>query len=264
MVRRDTDSPAGYGIADLHLHTNVSDGLAGVPEVLRYVQDCTSLDVIAITDHETIEGGLRARDVAARLGYRFDVIVGAEITTRRGHLLALFLEREIPRFQSLADTLQAIHEQQGLAIVPHPMSWLTFSLGQQSIERIMRSHDEGVHFDALETMNASIAGRVTQRKVRRLNQQYGIAETGASDSHFLPDIGTACTLFPGKKADDLRMAVLRRQTTAVRNDLRRNGIGLGSLLRQQFQSLVILLGRSLRRRFWKPTILRSSSLRSRS
>ena len=239
-------TPAIHGIADLHLHTSVSDGMAEVAEVVRYVEQQTSLDLIAVTDHETIDGGLRARDLAVRMGYRFEVIVGAEITTRQGHLLALFLEQDVARFQSLSDTLQAIHEQGGLAVAPHPMSWLTFSIGQRSIEHAIQSHRVNVYLDALETVNASPAGWVSQRKVRWLNEQYyGLAETGGSDSHFLPDIGTACTLFPGRTAHDLRLAILERQTLAVRNDLRRAPIGMRSLLRQQFRSLVELPGRSL-------------------
>lgn len=244
--------PNGYGIADLHIHTSISDGMASVAEVLRWAQDRTSLDVLAVTDHETIEGGLRAQDLAVRMGYRFEVIVGAEITTRQGHLLALFLERNIPRFQSLGHTLQAIHEQGGIAVVPHPMSWLTFSIGQLSIERAMRSPAEGGYLNALETVNASPAGRVAHRKVRHLNsQRYGLAETGGSDSHSLLDIGTACTLFPGRTAQDLRQAVLRRQTVAVRNDTPRVPVGVGALLRQQFRSLIVLPSRSLSRPLWK-------------
>ncbi|MBI4498116.1 MAG: PHP domain-containing protein [Chloroflexi bacterium] len=241
--------PEGYSVADLHLHTSVSDGMAETAEVLRYVQECTSLNVIAITDHDTIEGGLRARDLAARLGYRFEVIVGAEITTRRGHLLGLFLERDVPPLQPLAHTLQAIHEQGGLAVAPHPMSWLTFSLGQRSIERVLAAQEHGVYLDALEVVNASVAGRLVQGKITRLNRQrYGLAEVGSSDGHFLPHIGTGCTLFPGHTAEDLRQSLLRRQTQAVQNDAQqRQPIGVGTLLQQQFRSLIVLPSRSLRR-----------------
>ncbi len=240
--------PEGYGLADLHLHTRVSDGMADIPDVLRYVQDQTRLDVIAVTDHETCEGGLRARDLAKRMGYHVEVIVGAEITTRQGHVLALFLERDIPRYLSLADTLQAVHEQGGLAIAPNPMSWLTFSIGEGSLDRVAQSRQQGVFLDALETVNASPAGRVASQKVRRLNQQrYNLAETGSSDSHFLTEIGAAYTAFPGHTAEELREAIRQRQTVALHAEIRPAPVGVDALIHQQFRSLVVLPGRSLTR-----------------
>src|SRR5438874_11379289 len=77
------------GKADLHLHTTVSDGMASVAALLEYVEQQTDLDVIAVTDHEDAAGGLRAQELAAKHRYRFEVVPGAEITTRHGHVLAL-------------------------------------------------------------------------------------------------------------------------------------------------------------------------------
>jgi predicted metal-dependent phosphoesterase TrpH len=77
------------------MHTTYSDGSGTVEEVLSFAEKRTSLDVIAITDHDTIEGALRARDLVQEGQYRFDLIVGEEISTREGHLLALFLEKRI-------------------------------------------------------------------------------------------------------------------------------------------------------------------------
>src|SRR6478752_3551681 len=81
------------GKADIHMHTSLSDGLMSVQEILDWVQEKTDLDVIAVTDHDDLEGGLLARDLAVKGGYRFEVIPGIEVTTRAGHLLALFLEK---------------------------------------------------------------------------------------------------------------------------------------------------------------------------
>ena len=74
-----------HGIADIHLHSIASDGLAPIPELLEYVQNETGLDVIAITDHDCIEGSYQAREMAATGNYRFEVVVGMEVTnTDRG------------------------------------------------------------------------------------------------------------------------------------------------------------------------------------
>src|SRR5437879_3449609 len=106
------------GLADLHTHTSVSDGMMDVRALLRHVE---------------LSGALEAREIAAGEGYRFQVIVGEEVTTRAGHLIGLFLQGRIPRLRSLEATLRMIHDQGGIAIVPHPMSWLTFSVGQRSV-----------------------------------------------------------------------------------------------------------------------------------
>ena len=81
----------------MHLHTLWSDGTAAVAELLDWVEEATDLDVIAITDHERIDGAQRALELHARGGYGYDLVVGEEVTTRRGHLLGLFLDRSRPR-----------------------------------------------------------------------------------------------------------------------------------------------------------------------
>ncbi len=81
-----SDTPR-VSLADVHMHTNYSDGTGSVEDVLEHVAQATPLDVIAITDHDTIEGALRARELAARRDYGFEVIVGEEISTREGHCL---------------------------------------------------------------------------------------------------------------------------------------------------------------------------------
>src|SRR6185295_9942460 len=80
------------GTADLHIHTRHGDGMATVPELLAYVESDTSLDVIAVTEHDTLLAAEEARELHARGGYRFDVIRGMEVTTLDGHLLALFID----------------------------------------------------------------------------------------------------------------------------------------------------------------------------
>ena len=58
--------PEGYGIADLHIHSSLVDGMASVYQILEYVECKTELDVIAITDHDDLRGSYAARELAAR------------------------------------------------------------------------------------------------------------------------------------------------------------------------------------------------------
>lgn len=236
------------GMADLHTHTSLTDGMMDVGALLDRAQSATQLDVLAVTDHDDLTAGLLARELAEQNGYRFQIIVGAEITTLEGHLLGLFLDRPVARFQSLRATIKAIHQQGGLAIVPHPMSWLTFSVGQRALERALACQEPDVYLDGIETANPSVAAILTREKVQRLNKErYALPEVGGSDAHFLVAVGSGYTLFPGKTAEDLRQAILARQTQAAALGLPLSSIGYGELAKQQVRSLLLHPARSLSR-----------------
>jgi predicted metal-dependent phosphoesterase TrpH len=204
------------GAADLHVHTRHGDGMATVPELLAHVQERCDLDVIAVTEHDTLKAGHEARELHARGAYRFDVICGIEVTTLDGHLVALFVDEPIPSFQRMEPTLEAIHRQGGLAIVPHPLSWLTRSVGIKVLERVAVVRNDGVHFDGIEEYNLSPAGRATSAKARRLNRDsLHLASIGSSDAHFLASVGSAHTEFAGATAGDLRRAIEGKTTQGV-------------------------------------------------
>src|SRR6476469_7890540 len=116
------------GKADLHIHTSLGDGLASVQQIFDFVENYTDLNVIAITDHDDPRGALRALELIERRKNRFKVIPGNEITTRQGHLLALFVTKEFPMLRSLEWSMQAVYEAGGIVIAPHPLSWLTTSI----------------------------------------------------------------------------------------------------------------------------------------
>jgi predicted metal-dependent phosphoesterase TrpH len=229
------------GKADLHVHTALGDGMASPREILEYVETHTDLDVIAITDHDSLRGAWETRELWAQGSYRFQVVMGMEVTALEGHLLALFIEEPLPSLRPAEEIIAAIHRQGGLCIVPHPFSWLTRSLGRRALERLLASGREGVYLDGLETANASPGAKPGQRPARELNQRrYHLAEVGGSDAHFLAAIGSAYTLFPGRTAEELRQAILERRTRGV------NGrhptlweLGLGQVLRQSWRGLTV-------------------------
>lgn len=192
----------------MHVHSLYSDGTSRVMDILDYVEHRTTLDVIALTDHERIDGALRAREIHAQRGYSFDLVIGEEITTRSGHVVGLFLEERVRPLRSLEDTLMAIHEQGGIAIAAHPMSRLTPSVGRGSLRRVMADARPGVHFDAIELANPSRAGRSGGSALRRLNDEtLGLPGVGNSDAHVLTGIATAFTRFDGHTAQEYRHAV---------------------------------------------------------
>ena len=251
--RRERSEPS-FGTADLHIHTAASDGLPSVEALLAYVEEHTSLDVIAITDHDGVAGALAARELAARRGYRFEVVVGTEVTTREGHLLALFVERPLRRHQSLEETVEAIHRQGGLCVVPHPLSWLVHGVQERALDRLFQGPPE-VRPDAIELTRANFMAAMTEARARALNAaRYHMAETGGSDAHFLTMVGCGLTRFPGRTADDLRRAIVERTTSAVTQaQFRLRDLPLSEVLRQQWHSVVV---RRLRRALRGSRLLR--------
>jgi len=195
------------GKADLHMHSTYSDGIGTIGEILDHVQDKTALDVIAITDHDVIEGSLRARDLWAKGSYRFDFVVGEEVSTKEGHLLGLFIEKRVPPGLSVERSIDLIHEQGGLAIIAHPLHRLfRHSCQREVMDRIHASKD--VWLDGIETWNASFCGIYANQVAMRVNRDvYGLAELGNSDAHTLNSVGSGMTWFEGKNAQDVRRAI---------------------------------------------------------
>ncbi len=196
----------------MHLHSLYSDGTATVSEILDWVEQRTDLDVIAITDHERIDGAQRALELHAAGSYSFDLVVGEEITTRRGHLLALFLSERVPALRSLPDTLERVHGQGAVAIAAHPLGTLTPSIGERSLRAADADDDPAHRLHALEMVNPSAAGRVRTDARRRLQTELALPGVGNSDAHVVDGIGTAWTWFPGRSAEDYLSALLEGRT----------------------------------------------------
>lgn len=201
------------GRADLHIHTVASDGIAGVAEILETVAARDDLDVIAITDHERVDAALAARAMARRRGYRFEVVVGEEITTRAGHLLGLFLEQPIRPFQSLRASVAAIHAQGGLAVPAHPLVPYPLCIAARPLRRLLADPDPAVHPDALEVFNPTTAHRPWRPRVVAFAAAHDLAPLGSSDAHRPEHIGQAATRFPGRSAEELRAAIVAGATT---------------------------------------------------
>ena len=212
------------GLADLHLHTCFSDGWPTPTDLVEYVRTATRLRVIAITDHDTIEGALRAADLAAGLKGAPEVIVGEEVSSRQGHIVGLFLERRVRAGMSAAATVHAIRDQGGIAIAAHPF-WRT----NRQVQGRGRVHGVGwlaaeLDFDAIEVENSTPGFYLFNQMAHRLTEATGVAEVGNSDAHILDAVGRAFTSFPGRSAADLRDAIREGRTVAHRQRYKALGL----------------------------------------
>jgi predicted metal-dependent phosphoesterase TrpH len=200
------------GRADLHIHTLASDGTSSVTEILDHVEEEGFLDVIAIADHERIDAALAARHMAEDRGLRVQVVIGEEITTRGGHLLALFLERPVPALKGLRWSIEAVHDQGGLAVPAHPLMPYPLCAQGYALRRLLDDDNPSVHPDAIETFNPTALGKYRHHTVVRFAADHGLAQLGNSDAHVAWAIGTGWTTFPGRTPDDVRAAVAARTT----------------------------------------------------
>ena len=199
------------GRADLHIHTLASDGTAGVVEILDHVERNTDLDVIAITDHERIDAAVSGRSIARDRGLSFEVVVGEEVTTLGGHLLALWIEAPIKPFRSMRSTIAEIHDQAGLAIPAHPL--VPYPLCAQGFMlRRLLSDEPRYRPDAIEAFNPTTLGRPWHGRVVRFADEHGLARIGNSDAHDLASIGVGYTTFQGHDGAALRSAIARGTT----------------------------------------------------
>jgi predicted metal-dependent phosphoesterase TrpH len=167
---------------DMHMHTEYSRdsrvALADFAELARKAE----LGAVCITDHDTIEGGLRLREMNTGL----QVIVGEEITTADGELVGLYLEKAIAPGQSAARSIDLIHEQGGLAYVPHPFS-------RNRRRHLRRSTLEQVapKLDIVEVFNAREVASSSNVRALEFARQHSLPGGVGSDSHRPIEIGRA-------------------------------------------------------------------------
>ncbi len=202
------------GKADLHIHTTYSpDGTATVSAVLEYVARTRAVDLIAITDHDVVDGALEALELAPRYGV--EVVPGIEISTADGHLLALFVTKPIPPGRPLVESIEAVAEQGGICIAAHPGGWWDWCLKENAIQAALAQPKIADTLVGLEEYNASLPLLTQNQQAAAMNQRLQLAQVHNSDAHMLWMIGNGATHFPGKGAAALRRALLTGSTVGA-------------------------------------------------
>lgn len=155
-----------------------------------------------MTDHDTVDGALRVEEALAGSGP--EIVVGSEVSSRDGHVLALFVTHDIRPGLSAEATIDAIHELGGLAVAAHP-----YSLAQGVGDLAARLPFEGVEILTGSPLMEMSNARATARLARAPTPA---AMVGGSDAHVAWAVGQVHTLFLGTGAADLRAAILAGQT----------------------------------------------------
>ena len=195
--------PGQRAFVDLHCHTSASfDSLADPRAVVRAAAT-RGLTHIAITDHDRIDGALRARD-AAPAG--LTVIIGEECRTADGDLICLFLERSVAPGRPALQTIAEVRAQGGLVGIPHPFDRFRGSMGKADDGE--RLDELASQVDWVEAYNARLIGGGNDRAAEFARAQ-NLPGVAVSDAHSVMEVAVAYTVFgsaPGT-ADDLRRAL---------------------------------------------------------
>lgn len=222
------------GYADLHIHSVYShDGTSTISAILKYVADRTDLNVIAITDHDSIAGIREGLLLGPKYG--IEVIPGCEVSTREGHLLALFINDVVPAGLSLVETVRRVGRMGGVCVAPHPEAKWTSSLTAECMQRALSEPGVANVLVGVETVNGGLVYTRSNLAAMHLAERLDLASVGNSDAHILKMIGQGSTLFEGKTAQDLRGALINHATHA------RSGQGLGGaqIIQQWFPRFVV-------------------------
>jgi predicted metal-dependent phosphoesterase TrpH len=193
---------------DTHCHTVASYDSQLLPETLLERAEAVDLDAVVITDHDTVQGA----DVAADLASEYDVavIVGCEVSTADGHLLAIGVETPPDPDEPLAETARRIQSAGGVAVVPHPFQRSRHGASAAAIDTV----------DGIEVYNAHTLVGLRNNQAKRYAREQGYPAFGGSDAHRVGEIGlaaTTVTLAPGQSVttETLVAAIREGRTAAV-------------------------------------------------
>ncbi len=191
---------------DLHSHTLWSkDSLTSFDTILRACKE-RNIDRIAITDHNTAEGALALQKLAPDL-----IIVGEEIMTTQGEILAYFVKESIPAGLTPEETIRRLRDQKAVISVAHPFDRLRKGAWQENDLR--RIADK---VDAIEIFNARCIYPSDNDRALAFAQEHHLPGTAGSDGHSSPEYGMAMVqMQPFEGAGDF-LASLQQASSYIR------------------------------------------------
>ncbi len=191
-------------LAELHCHTHYSrgtkihyDGVNSPEEVVKQAK-VLGLGAIALTDHNTIDGWQKARNLGRKYGVV--IIPGEEISSSDGHILALGISELVKKGMSVEETLDDIRSQGGFSISAHPFDIKNEGLREKCIK-----------CNAVEVFNALNLERISNNIALDFARKHGLICVAGSDAHSVECIGNSKLEIDDGNADDLISALKKRR-----------------------------------------------------
>jgi predicted metal-dependent phosphoesterase TrpH len=184
--------PDERAFLDLHCHTSASFDSLASPRSVVAAAARRGITHLAITDHDHIDGALEAAAIAPP---GLTVLVGEEIRTRDGDLIAVFLREAVPSGLSAEETIAEIRAQGGLVGIPHPFDRFRGSLSKGEHPAGIEALAETV--DWIEAWNARLVWGDGNERAAELAMAAGVPGVAVSDAHSSMEVGIAATVVRG-------------------------------------------------------------------
>jgi len=168
-------------IVELHCHTIHSKDSLTTPQQLLDACQRKGIDRVAITDHNSIEGALHAKNLDSDR-----VILGEEIYTSHGEILAFFVKELIPGGLSPLETIARLRDQEAFISISHP-----FDQHRGGHWKEVDLLDILPHIDAIETFNARCTFPRYNTEAQRFAETHKLLGTVGSDAHAVVELGQA-------------------------------------------------------------------------
>jgi len=169
--------------AELHVHSSLSDGRDSVRKILNAAVE-KRIDVISITDHDTVQGSLEAMDIVNEEKLPLRVIPGCEITSSSGHILAFGILEDVEPKISAEETCRIVRELGGVCFLAHPFDFIRGGSVRLKDFKVV---------DGVETFNAKSYCNFIARKYAR---KFSKPEIAGSDAHSARTVGLAVNFLP--------------------------------------------------------------------
>lgn len=184
---------------EFHAHTIYSKDSLVTPD--RLIKGCRrkKIDRVVITDHNTIEGARVAHNIDPEL-----VIIGEEIMTTRGEILAAYVKDEIPPGLSPQETIRKLRKQGSFISISHP-----FDLGRSGHWELDDLMGILPNIDAIEVYNSRCWLPAFNHQAKKFAERMNLPGTVGSDAHALIELGRAVLLLEGFEGPDGMRKVIR-------------------------------------------------------